>query len=55
MKYLNSSQRNTILKVQNSLLELEKKFKPIKVSADDMDKFEEKDITKTRTAAKSAW
>ena len=52
MKYLNNSRRNTILKVPNGLLELEKKIKPIKVSADDMDKSDEKEITKIKAAAK---
>ena len=71
-KYLNNMQKKQFLKVNNSLLELEKDFielkdrelkdrevkikreievlfsKPIIVSLDDMDKFEEKEMKKIR-------
>ena len=47
--------KNKILKVKSSSLELEKYFKPINVSVDDMGKFEEKEITKKRTFAKKTW
>ena len=39
-KHFNNTQKNRILKVKNSSLELEKYFKPINVSVDDMGKFE---------------
>ena len=52
---INNTRINSILKVKNSLLESEKDFKPIKVSADYKDKFEEKEINKKRTVAKSTW
>ena len=44
MKYLNNTQKNRILKENNSPLESEKDFKPINVSTDDVGKFEEKEI-----------
>ena len=71
-KYLKNMRKNRLLKVKNSLLELEKDFielkdielkdrevkikreieeiffKPIMVSIDDMDKFEQKQIKKIR-------
>ena len=54
MKYLNNAQKkNIILKVKNSLLDLEQNFKPMNVSIDDMDKFEQKE-TKKRTFAKKS-
>ena len=37
--------KNKILKLKNSLLELEKDFKPITGSIDDIDKLKEKQIT----------
>ena len=51
-KHLNNTQKDRLLKVKNSLIELKKYFKPINVSIDDMDKFEEKEIQK-RTIAKN--
>ena len=53
IKYLNNTRKNRVLKVKNSPLESKKDFKPIKVSMDDMDKFEEKQITEKRTFAKN--
>ena len=71
-KYLKNMRKNRLVKVKNSLLELEKDFielkdielkdrevkikreieeiffKPIMVSIDDMDKFEQKQIKKIR-------
>ena len=44
-----------ILKVKNSLLKLEKDFKPVYISIDDMDKFKEKEITKKKTFARNTW
>ena len=38
---MNNAQKNRILKVKGSPLELEKDFKPTKVSIDNMEKFEE--------------
>ena len=45
---MNNAQKNRILKVKASPLELEKDFKPTKVSIDNMDKFEEKELIKKR-------
>ena len=42
IKYLNNTWKNRVLKANNSPLELEKDFKLMNVSMDDMDKFEEK-------------
>ena len=42
MKYLDNTQKLKILKAKNSLLELEKGFKPIIVSIDDMDSLKKK-------------
>ena len=42
MKYSKKNQISGTLKVKNSLLELEKDFKPIKTSKVNMDKFVEK-------------
>ena len=39
-KNSNSTQKNRVLNVKNSPLELEKGFKPINTSIDDMAKFE---------------
>ena len=44
--------KNRILKVKASPLELEKDFKPTKVSIDNMDKFEEKEVIKKRMFTK---
>ena len=41
--------------MNNSPSELEKDFKPINISLDDMEKFEEKERTKERTFAKKTW
>ena len=43
-KHLSNTQKNRFLKIKNSPLELEKYYKPIIVSIDDTDKFEEKEI-----------
>ena len=51
-KQLNNALQNKILKVKISRLELSKNFKPINVSIDDMDRLEEKKITKKKTFAK---
>ena len=48
MKYLNNTQKNRILKENNSPLESEKDFKPINVSTDDVGKFEEKEIAQNK-------
>ena len=49
-KYKNKQSNNTrVLKVRNSPLELEKDFEPINISANDMDKFKKKKLTKKRT------
>lgn len=55
MKYLDSTWKNRIPKVKNGSLELEKDFKPIDVSIDDIGKSKEKQITKKRTFAKNTW
>ena len=47
--------KNRILKVRNSPFELGKYFKPINISINNMDKFEEKEITKRQTFAKNIW
>ena len=41
-----------ILKVWNSILDIEKDFKPCNVSADDVDGFKEKEISKTEPIKK---
>ena len=43
------------LQVKNSALELEKYFKPITVSVDEMNRFEEKEIMKKKITAKNLW
>ena len=42
-----------ILKVWNSILDIEKDFKPCNVSTDDVDGFKEKEISKTNTLVKT--
>ena len=42
-----------VLNVKNSPLELEKYFKQMKTSRDDMDKFAEKELTKKRMFAEN--
>ena len=54
-KQLNNALQNKILKVKISRLELSKNFKPINVSIDDMDRLEERKITKKKTFAKKTW
>ena len=50
-KQLNNTQKNKVSNKKNSPLELELYFKPITVSIDDMDKFEEeKNIYKKHLA-----
>ena len=49
------TQKNRVLKVKNSPFELEKGFKPINLSIDNMDKFEENELTKNNTLAKIIW
>ena len=39
---LNNTRKNIDLKAKNSSLELEKDFKPINISIDDINKFQEK-------------
>ena len=51
-KQLNNTPKTRILKVKKSRLKLKNDFKPINVSIDDMDKFEEKELTKKRAFAK---
>ena len=46
--------KNRFPKLKKNPLKLEKDFKPINVSVDDMDKFEEQEITKKRTFLKKA-
>ena len=55
MNYLNNAQTSRILKVRNSPIEIKKKedFMPINLSIDDIDKFEEKEMTKKRTFEKT--
>ena len=47
--------RNQSSQGKNSALELEKYFKPITVSVDEMDRFEEKEIMKKKITAKNLW
>ena len=47
--------KNIILKVNNILLELDKDFKPINLSLDEMNKFEQKEIRKEKKIAKSTY
>ena len=44
-----------ILKIQNSILNIEKNFKPCNVSTDDTDGYREKEISKTNTFVKNTW
>ena len=44
-----------ILKVWNSILDIEKDFKPCNVFTDDVDGFKEKEISKTNTLVKNTW
>ena len=54
-KQLTNTQKSRILKIKNSSLELVKCFKPINISINDMNKIEEKVLTKKRTLAKNTW
>ena len=56
-KYKKKQQLNNTraLNVKSSPLELEKDFKPINVSINDMEKFEKEELTKKRTFAKIMW
>ena len=54
-KQLTNTQKSRILKIKNSPLELVKCFKPINISINDMNKIEEKVLTKKRTLAKNTW
>ena len=52
-KYRNKQLNNArVLKVKNNPLELEKDFKPINISINDIDKFEKKELTKKETSVK---
>ena len=43
------------MKVNNSLLQLKKDYKPTNISIDQMHKFEAKEITKKKIFAKNTW
>ena len=51
-KQSNSTRKYRVLKVKNSPFKLKKDFKPVNVSIDDMDKFEEKELIKKKRFAK---
>ena len=50
-----SKKVTSVLKVKDSSLELEKKIKSNNISIDDMDKFEEKELTNKRKFPKRTW